>query len=278
MAVFMIASEIMIFGETPSEIVSKTLKDLRYSKADKAVIEAARRDPKFYTLKEGVKVKIEEVEEDDLGEVIGGVGDINKVNKGIEEVAVAIDKIINIGSKIWDMVISNKPVVKVRLSWGDMYEMRKELAKILSEKYGAYTVNVVIDAVGEFIFSNFEYFSPFIALSGPAGFVVLSGLPIAEETFQCNISVKNILLKGGLSAGMKVVLKVPIIKSDNVAGVFAERFIKSAAATEVSKWVKHFFGDGLEVEKVSVVKQYGKEFALITLKSALGTGQHYSNK
>ena len=191
-------------------------------------------------------------------------------------------KLLEIQTETADKKVAKKladnPLEQVRLSWGDMYEMRKELSKLLSEKYGVYNVNVVINAVGEFMFSNFEYFSPLIALSGPAGFVVLTGLPIGEETFQCNISVRNILIKGGLSAATKLVMKVPIIKSDNVAGVFADKFIKSATTAEASKWVKHFFGDGLEVQSVSVVKQYGKEFALITVKSALGTGQHYSNK
>ncbi len=197
------------------------------------------------------------------------------VKKVREKAMAAAEEIV---SKKVAKKLADNPFEQVRLSWGDMYEMRKELAKLLSERYGVYNVNVVINAVGEFMFSNFEYFSPLIALSGPAGFVVLTGLPIGEETFQCNISVRNILIKGGLSAATKLVMKVPIIKSDNVAGVFADKFIKSATTSEASKWVKHFFGDGLEVQNVSVVKQYGKEFALITVKSALGTGQYYSNQ
>jgi len=202
-----------------------------------------------------------------------------KVSEHIKEVReramIAAEEIV---SKKITKKLADNPFEQVRLSWGDMYEMRTILASILSERYGIYNITAVIDAAGQGIFSHLDYFSPVIALSGPVGFVVLAGLPIGEETFQCNISIKNILIKGGLSAARGLILKVPIIKSDNIAGVFADRFIKNATIEESSKWVKHYFGDGLEVQKVGIVKEYGKEFALITIRSAIGTGQHYSEK
>ncbi|MEF3280083.1 MAG: hypothetical protein K6357_03860 [Elusimicrobiota bacterium] len=166
--------------------------------------------------------------------------------------------------------LAEKPLEQIRLSWADMYKMRGTLAYMLGFKLDA-----AIDAVGQGIFSNIEYFSPIIALSGPAGFVVLSGFPIVEEAFQCNISIKNMILKGTLAAGTKLVFKVPIIKSETLSGIAADSFIKYATTTEASKWVKHFFGDGLEVESVSVTKEYGKEFALITVKTVLRTAQNY---
>jgi len=202
-----------------------------------------------------------------------------KVNEHIKKVReIAMLEAKNIVSRKITKKLADNPFEQVRLSWADMYEMRGVLASILSEKYGIYNITAAIDAVGQVFFSNMEYLSPIIALSGPVGFVVLSGLPIGEETFQCNISIKNILIKGGLTAAKGIILKVPIIKSDNIAGVFADRFIKNATTEEASKWVKHYFGDGLEVQNVSVVKEYGKEFALITIKSVISTGNYYSNK
>ena len=207
---------------------------------------------------------------------------IERDKKVSEHIKKVRERCIGVAKEIVSRKITKKladnPFEQVRLSWADMYEMRGVLASILSEKYGIYNITALIDAAGQGIFSNLEYFSPLIALSGPVGFVVLTGLPIGEETFQCNISVKKILIKGGLSAARRIILKVPIIKSDNIAGVFADRFIKNATIEEASKWVKHYFGDGLEVQNVSVVKEYGKEFALITIRAAIGTGQHYSEK
>jgi hypothetical protein len=202
-----------------------------------------------------------------------------KVSEHIKKVReIAMFEAKNIVSKKITQKLADNPFEQVRLSWADMYEMRKTLASILSEKYGIYNLTAAIDAAGQMLFSNMEYFSPIIALSGPAGFIALTGFPIAEETFQCNISIKNILLKGALTAAEEIILKVPIIKSNNIAGVFADRFIKNATIEEASKWIQHHFGDGLEVENVSVVKEYGKEFAIITIKSFISTGEHYSDK
>ncbi len=200
-----------------------------------------------------------------------------KVEKHIKEIRnIAFDMAKDIIDDKVTKKLAENPFEQVRLSWKDMYDMRASLAALLAQRYKIYNVNLILNSLGKVIFSNFEYFSPMIALSGPAGFVVISGLPIVEETFQCNISVKNMLLKGGIAAGRKIILKVPVIKSNNISGVFADRFIKNATIEEVSKWVKHFFGDGLQVENVNFVKAYGKQFAIVTIKSAVGTAQHYS--
>jgi hypothetical protein len=199
---------------------------------------------------------------------------VNEHVKKIREIAMLEAK--KIVSKKITKKLADNPFEQVRLSWADMYEMRKTLASILSEKYGIYKITELINAGGQMIFSN--HLTPIISLSGPVGYIAVAGFPIAEETFQCNISIKNILIKGGLTAAEEIILKVPIIKSNNIAGVFADRFIKNATIEEASKWIQHYFGDGLEVENVSVVKEYGKEFALITIRAAIGTGQHYSEK
>jgi len=99
----------ILYSQSPSEIVEQSLKNIRYSKFDKEVIETAKRDPEFYTLKEGVKVKIKEVVEEDIK-----LPDSTKVpNKGIDNTLVTIEKIVNIASKFWDMIVDNKPVVNL---------------------------------------------------------------------------------------------------------------------------------------------------------------------
>jgi hypothetical protein len=97
--VMVIGLVIRVYGEVSSDIsdiVEKTLKDLRYSKADKSMIKEAEKDPRFYTLKEGVKIKVEEIkEEKDIG--ISEIGLVGKGEKGIVDTLVAIDQIVNIG-------------------------------------------------------------------------------------------------------------------------------------------------------------------------------------
>ena len=132
--VMVIGLVIRVYGEVSSDIsdiVDKTLKDLRYSKADKSMIKDAEKDPRFYTLKEGVKIKVEEVkEEKDID--ISEIGLVDKGEKGIIDTLVAIDQIVNIGLKVWNMVVENKPVVKVESKYAVALPMGVKSAVELS--------------------------------------------------------------------------------------------------------------------------------------------------
>jgi len=132
--VMVIGLVIRVYGEVSSDIsdiVDKTLKDLRYSKADKSIIKDAEKDPRFYTLKEGVKIKVEEVkEEKDID--ISEIGLVDKGEKGIIDTLVAIDQIVNIGLKVWNMVVENKPVVKVESKYAVALPMGVKSAVELS--------------------------------------------------------------------------------------------------------------------------------------------------
>jgi hypothetical protein len=134
-----------VYGNIPSNIVEDTLKESRDSEFDELMIEAAKKNPKFYTLKEEVRVKIEE---DDFGLVANGeegVLDISNVaqdskkmlalgvgGKGIFDTLVAIDQIVNIGSKVWKMVVENKPVLEVKTKYAVALPMGVKSARELS--------------------------------------------------------------------------------------------------------------------------------------------------
>ena len=98
------------FCETPVEIVEKTVKSILSSKVSSDVVKASEQDPKFYTLKEDVRVEIREIPE-------VGAPDLSAItvspSKGLGDVLVSIEKIVNIAEKIWNMVVSNKPSVNV---------------------------------------------------------------------------------------------------------------------------------------------------------------------
>jgi len=136
--VMVIGLVIRVYGEVSSDIsdiVDKTLKDLRYSKADKSIIKDAEKDPRFYTLKEGVKIKVEEVkEEKDID--ISEIGLVDKGEKGIVDTIVAIDQIVNIGLKVWNMVVENKPVVKVESKYAVALPMGVKSAESAVELSG----------------------------------------------------------------------------------------------------------------------------------------------
>lgn len=103
---------INLFAQTPQEIVDKTLINLNISKFDKSILDDSKKDPKKYTLKEDVRVEIKEIESPSLE-----VPDVIVTNKGIEDTLVIIEKIVNIASKMWDMVVSNKPAVNVDMKY-----------------------------------------------------------------------------------------------------------------------------------------------------------------
>jgi len=126
----------VLYGGDALDIVENSVKGLKYSRADKSLIDAVERDPNYYTLKEGVKVKVEDFE-DEVGidyylDVLVLANDGKKSIGEFISVVEAIDKIVNIGSKVWDMVIANKPVVKVENKYATALPMGVKNAGELS--------------------------------------------------------------------------------------------------------------------------------------------------
>lgn len=99
-----------VFGQTPSEIVEKTVKSIYASRVSSDVIKASEQDPKYYTLKENVRVEVKEIPE-------VAATDMSFVtvspSKGLSDALVSLEKIVNIAEKVWNMVSSNKPSVNV---------------------------------------------------------------------------------------------------------------------------------------------------------------------
>lgn len=99
---------INLYSQTPEEIVNNTLLKLNISRFDKSAIDDSKKDPNKYTLKDEVRVEVKEIEPPSLD-----IPDVIVANKGIEDTLVVIERIVNIASKVWDMVISNRPAVNV---------------------------------------------------------------------------------------------------------------------------------------------------------------------
>ncbi|MCX7641630.1 MAG: hypothetical protein N2Z20_03245 [Elusimicrobiales bacterium] len=94
---------------SPQEVVDNTIKNLKASKMDKNIMTQAEKDPNYYTLKDGVRVEIKEITPPENFEIPSNI----TINKGVEQSLVIIEKIVNIASKVWDMVVANKPAVNI---------------------------------------------------------------------------------------------------------------------------------------------------------------------
>lgn len=103
---------ISLFSQIHEEIVNNTILNLNISKFDKTVVHEYKRDPKKYTLKDEVKVEISEVEAPSLT-----IPDVIVVNKTLDDSLVIIERIVNIASKFWEMVVSNKPALNLDIKY-----------------------------------------------------------------------------------------------------------------------------------------------------------------
>lgn len=102
-----IVNDIPVAMDVPFMFRSYNKSDISQLKID------VQRDPKFYTLSpEKVKVFVEKIELKKQDEMLSIA--LNKEFYPVKrDVTVLIDKIVNIGTKLWDLVVANKPVLNV---------------------------------------------------------------------------------------------------------------------------------------------------------------------
>ena len=100
------------------EIVNETLIKINAGRVDKNIIDRVRKDPDYYTLKDDVRIEIKEIPTPQVLEI--STHQLNNSNttkgsniKGIVDTIVIIDNIVNIASKIWNMIVDGKPVAGV---------------------------------------------------------------------------------------------------------------------------------------------------------------------
>ncbi len=107
------AVSLSAYAYIPQDVVDETIKKLQISKFDKSVLDAVERNPDFFKLRNDVRVEIKEIEpSQDIG--ITQTFEATKgIIRGVEDSVIVIDKIVNLASKIWDMVVANKPVINI---------------------------------------------------------------------------------------------------------------------------------------------------------------------
>jgi len=140
----------------PSSTVENIPNESRDSEFDELMIEKAKKNPEFYTLKEEVKVKIEE-EDVNLAvngeegilvangeEVILDISNVvaqdrkkmlalnGKVNRIFNNKSVAINQIVNIGRKMWNMVAKNEAILELKTKYAVALPMGVENPRELS--------------------------------------------------------------------------------------------------------------------------------------------------
>jgi hypothetical protein len=164
--------------------------------------------------------------------------------------------------------LKDNPAAEVRLSWGDLWEMRGTMSLALRDydSNDLRVVNAAIDALGSALTSWQGKMLISAALKGPMGFVlVTTAIDMGEELLQCHVSAQNLILKGGLAAGRYLIMRVPLCEGCPINTRFPAELLRGLSVSEVNKFLRVKFGDGLT--GTASVDQQNAGFAVITLKA-----------
>ncbi|MDD2805605.1 MAG: hypothetical protein PHV33_08625 [Elusimicrobiales bacterium] len=105
--------------------------------------------------------------------------------------------------------LAGKPSDTVKIVWKDIYDMRGSVNAWLAQNGHPFNyVGQAVDAVGSGLTGTVAgkiLMMNTLMLSGPAGFIMLGGMNITQETFQCNPS--GIVMAA--NAGATIVVLVP---------------------------------------------------------------------
>lgn len=112
--------------------------------------------------------------------------------------------------------LADKPGERVKIEWKDVYDLRGAInAWMVQNGHPFNRIGQALDAVGSVLLGTFigkVAVMNALMLAGPAGFIMLGGMNIVQETFQCNPS--GVVM--ALNAGATVAVLVPWCKIPGV--------------------------------------------------------------
>jgi hypothetical protein len=164
--------------------------------------------------------------------------------------------------------LQEKPGEPIEITWKNIYDLRGTInAWLCSEGNKLNCVGQTIDAVGSGLTGTTAgkfLMGGGLALSGPPGFVLVGGMAVTQETFQCQPSV----VKMALVAGANVAINLPWCKAPgiNQACVSMSNGIKNGALAAARK----IFGNKVAVKAVKRAKG-GLEVVLADAEKAAQT-------
>jgi hypothetical protein len=166
----------------------------------------------------------------------------------------------DIASDIVGTKLRDNPGQPLEITWKDIYDLRGTVnAWLCNEGNKMNCVGQALDAVGSGLTGTTPgkiLMGVGLALSGPPGFVLMGGMAVTQETFQCQPSAVNM----AITAGASVVVSLPWCKVPGVnqACVAAGKGMKEGALAAARK----IFGDKVAVQAVKQGKN-GVEVVLV---------------
>jgi len=158
-----------------------------------------------------------------------------------------------------------KPGQPIEITWKDIYDLRGTInAWLCNQGRKMNCVGQAIDAVGAGLTGTTVgkvMMGGGLALSGPPGFVMLAGMSITQETFQCQPSAVIMAIEAGASVAVSLPwCKVPGL---NQACVSVTNGVKEGALVAARK----IFGDKVVVKALKETKD-GLEVVLVKAEKA----------
>lgn len=166
----------------------------------------------------------------------------------------------DIASDIVGTKLRDNPGQPLEITWKDIYDLRGTVnAWLCNEGNKMNCVGQALDAVGAGLTGTTPgkiLMGVGLALSGPPGFVLMGGMAVTQETFQCQPSAVNM----AITAGASVVVSLPWCKAPGVnqACVAVGKGMKEGALAAARK----IFGDRVAVQAVKQGKN-GVEVILV---------------
>jgi len=166
----------------------------------------------------------------------------------------------DIASDIVATRLQENPGQPLEITWKDIYDLRGTVnAWLCNEGNKMNCVGQAIDAVGAGLTGTTPgkiLMGTGLALSGPAGFVLMGGMAVTQETFQCQPSAVKMAIEAGASVAVSLPwCKVPGV---NQACVAVGKGMKEGALVAARK----IFGDKVAVQAVRQGKN-GVEVILV---------------
>ncbi len=143
--------------------------------------------------------------------------------------------------------LARRPGQRVKMEWKDVYDMRGSVNAYLAQNGHPFNrIGQAIDAVGSALTGTILgkiIMMNGLMLAGPAGFIMLGGMNVVQETFQCNPS--GVVM--ALNAGATIIVLIPWCRVPGVSrGCVAltngvEKGVQKAATSIFGKQVSATF-------------------------------------
>ncbi len=161
---------------------------------------------------------------------------------------------------------------KLEITWKDIYDMRGTVsAWVCNQGARLYCVSSFIDAVGSGLTGTAfgrGLTNAGLILAGPAGFIVLSGMDITQETFQC--TPDSVAM--AIDAGATVLILVPWCKAPGAEALCLRA--RQAAGKTVLNVMGRYLGKEYAIAAAQALEsETGRQFVKVAAQRTANAGK-----